>query len=101
MYISFTCQLNTIILSDLSAGQVVKDGLQRKLVGGSCEKGNNFGTWVLDTTYPYEPPPYDPAPGSPGSWATENVFHEETDTPSAPLLKPMPLPRRVLGSTHD
>lgn len=40
---------------------------------------------VVDTTYPYEPPPYDPDAGSPGSYPTGDTFRIEKDHPSAGL----------------
>jgi hypothetical protein len=69
--------------------QIVKPGNTRTLGGGTRQQGNNYGEWVLDTTYPYEPAPYRsyPTPGEPaGSYATGNTPHTVTDTPATFLL---------------
>lgn len=64
--------------------QLVNDGLQRKLANGTVERGNNFGTYVLDNTYPYEPPPYSAHPGTAGGYATGEE-KTNSDTPSSGL----------------
>jgi hypothetical protein len=60
--------------------QLVEPGRQRTLADGRVEYDNFEGQWVLDTTYPYEPRPYAPTPGYPGSWPTSTT-HTEGDSP--------------------
>ncbi|MFY9234334.1 MAG: hypothetical protein WAO58_07730 [Fimbriimonadaceae bacterium] len=57
-----------------------RSGISQHLISNGME--------LLDTTYPYEPDPYDPAPGSPGTFAADGVPNIRGDAPVAPLFPP-------------
>jgi len=46
------------------------------------QNGQNGLGVLLDTTYPYEPSPYDPDAGSPGTYPANNVVYFNGDAPS-------------------
>ncbi len=58
---------------------------RRTNAGISQENSLNGQGWALDTTLPYEPGPYDPAQGSPGTYSADGAMHYAGDGPATPI----------------
>lgn len=65
--------------------QLAKSNYRKVGTDGEVHHGYLDGILRLDTTYPYEPPPYTSHPGTAGSYLANGGGHSESDSPSMAL----------------
>jgi hypothetical protein len=80
--------------------QLNNDGRKRTKKDGTKEKVKVFGTYVVDTTYPYEPGPFTAHPGTAGGYATGGA-QTDSDSPADFLPGDDSLTNRSNDGTYD